>query len=97
MSLFPRVNLSIYDFMLDILSYVNYSGAMVGNRLQEVLKREKVSVYRLWKDLGIDQGQISRFFHGKQGLSMDKIEQIADYLDYDIVFVKRKSSRKGVK
>jgi transcriptional regulator with XRE-family HTH domain len=68
---------------------------MVGNRLREVLKREGVSVYRLWKDLGIDQGEMSRFFHGKQKISLGKLEQIVDYLDYDIKFVKRKHSRNG--
>jgi len=68
---------------------------MVGNRLIEVLRREKVSRYRLWKDLAIDQGEMSRFFHGKQNISLVKLEQIADYLGYDLELVKRKHSRKG--
>jgi transcriptional regulator with XRE-family HTH domain len=72
-----------------------YAGGMVGNRLREVLKGEGVTAYRLWKDLGIDQGMLSRFFRGKQNLSLRKLEQIADYLGYDIQFVKRKRSRKG--
>ena len=69
----------------------------MGNRLREILTREEVSAYRLWKDLGIDKGQLSRFFHGKQNISMDKLEQIADYLGYDILLVKRRQSRKGGK
>jgi transcriptional regulator with XRE-family HTH domain len=68
---------------------------MVGNRLREVLKREGVSAYRLWKVLEVDQGQMSRFLQGKQNISLDKLEQIADYLGYDIELVKRKHSRKG--
>ena len=67
----------------------------MGNRLREVLRREKVSRYRLWKDLRIDQGEMSRFFHGKQNISLVKLEQIADYLGYDLELVKRKHSRKG--
>lgn len=67
----------------------------MGNRLREVLRREKVSRYRLWKNLGIDQGEMSRFFHGKQNISLVKLEQIADYLGYDLELVKRKHSRKG--
>ena len=82
-------------FLVDNLSTLCYDGAMVGNRLREVLKREGVSAYRLWKDLGIDKGELSRFFHGKQNISLPKLEQIADYLGYDIEFVKRKRSRKG--
>ena len=69
----------------------------MGNRLREILRREKVSRYRLWKDLGMDQGEMSRFFHGKQYISLPKLEQIAEYLGYDIQFVKRRHSRKGGK
>jgi transcriptional regulator with XRE-family HTH domain len=83
------------NLVLDILSSFCYDGGMVGNRLRGVLKREGVSAYRLWKDLGIDQGEMSRFFHGKQNISLPKLEQIADYLGYDIEFVKRSHSRKG--
>jgi len=68
---------------------------MMGNRLREILNREKVSAYRLWRDLGIDQGQLSRFFQGKQNISLEKLAQIADYLGYEIAFVKRGRSRKG--
>jgi len=81
--------------LVDKLSTFLYDGGMVGNRLREVLKREGVSAYRLWKVLEIDKGQLSRFFHGKQNISLPKLEQIADYLGYDIEFVKRKHSRKG--
>jgi transcriptional regulator with XRE-family HTH domain len=83
--------------MLDKLTSIEYDGFMMGNRLREVLKREKVTAYRLWKDLGIDQGQLSKFFHGKQNISLEMLEQIAGYLGYDLVLVKRKKSRKGGK
>lgn len=70
-------------------------GFMIGNRLKEVLKREEMTAYRLWKDLGIDRGQLSRFFHGKVNISLEMLESIADYLGYDLVLVKRKRSKKG--
>lgn len=70
---------------------------MMGNRLREVLKREGVTAYRLWKDLGIDQGEMSRFFHGKQNISLEMLEQIADHLGYDLMLVKRKQPMKGGK
>jgi transcriptional regulator with XRE-family HTH domain len=68
---------------------------MMGNRLQEVLKREGVTVYRLWKDLGIDKGQLSRFVNGKQNISIDSLELIANYLGYDIAFVKKAETVPG--
>ncbi len=70
---------------------------MLGNRLRKVLQREKVTAYRLWKDLDIDQGQLSKFFHGKVNISLEMLEQITDYLGYDLVLVKRKRPRKGGK
>ena len=68
---------------------------MMGNRLKDIVEREKVTAYRLWKDLGIDQGQLSKFFQGEANVSLKKLEQIADYLGYDLQWVKRKPSRKG--
>ena len=68
---------------------------MMGNRLKEVLGREGVTAYRLWKDLGIDQGQLSRFFSGKVNISLEMLERIANYLHYDLVLVKRARPKKG--
>ncbi len=69
----------------------------MGNRLKEVLEREGVTAYRLWKDLGIHQSQLSKFFHGKVNISLEMLEQIADYLHYDLVLVKRARPGKGGK
>ena len=82
---------------LDKYTSMVYASDMVENRLRDILTREGVTAYRLWKDLGIDQGQLSRFFKGVNNISLDKLEQIADYLGYDITFVKRQHPRKGGK
>ncbi len=83
--------------MLDELSSNCYDGLMMGNRLREVLKREEVTAYQLWRELDIDQGELSRFFKGKQNISLGMLERIADHLGYDLVLVKRKRPRKGGK
>ena len=69
----------------------------MGNRLKEVLEREGVTAYRLWKDLGIDQGQLSKFFNGKVNISLELLERIADYLQYNLVLLKRVQPKKGGK
>ena len=69
----------------------------MGNRLREILNREKITAYRLCKDLEIDQGQLSRFMNGKVNISLNLLEQIAGYLGYDLLLVKRQTSRKGGK
>lgn len=68
---------------------------MMGNRLKDIIEREKVSAYRISKDLGLDKGHLSRVLNGKAEYSLEKLTVIADYLGYDIEFVKRKPSRKG--
>jgi transcriptional regulator with XRE-family HTH domain len=83
--------------VLDKYESMVYTSDMVGNRLRDILTREGVTAYRLWKDLGINQSQLSRFFKGVSNISLDKLEQITDYLGYDITFVKRKHPRKGGK
>jgi transcriptional regulator with XRE-family HTH domain len=83
--------------MLDKHTSIHYDGGMMGNRLKEVLKREGVTAYRLWKDLGIDQGQLSKFFNEKVNISLELLERIADYLNYDVVLVKRQRPKKGGK
>jgi transcriptional regulator with XRE-family HTH domain len=68
---------------------------MMGNRLKNIMRREKISAYRLSKDLDIDKGNLSKFLNGKANYSLEKLTLIADYLGYDIEFVKRRPSRKG--
>ncbi len=83
--------------MLDKYLSTRYDGLMMGNRLREVLKREEVTAYQLWRELDVDQGELSRFFKGKQNISLKMLERIADHLGYDLVLVKRKRPRKGGK
>ncbi len=83
--------------MLDKLSTNCYDELMMGNRLREVLNREGVTAYRIWKDLGIHQSQLSKFFNGKVNISLEMLERIADYLNYDVVLVKRQRPKKGGK
>jgi transcriptional regulator with XRE-family HTH domain len=70
---------------------------MMGNRLREILNKEGVTAYRIWKDLGIDQGEMSKVLNGKQNLTVSRLEMVADYLGYDLVFVKRKGSKQNKK
>jgi len=65
----------------------------MGNRLKHIMKREKVTAYRICKDLGINQGHFSRFIKGEASFSLERLEKIADYLDYDLEMVKRRPSR----
>jgi len=67
----------------------------MGNRLKDIIEREKISAYRISKDLGLDKGHLSKVLNGKAEYSIERLTMIADYLGYDIEFVKRKPSKKG--
>jgi len=83
-----------FNLILDNYTSSYYTDPMMGNRLKDIMEREKVTAYRLWKDLGIDQGQLSKYFQGEVSISLQKLEQIAHYLGYDLKLVKRRTSRK---
>lgn len=68
---------------------------MMGDRLKDIMRREKISAYRVSKDLALDKGHLSKFLNGKASYSWEKLAMIADYLGYDIDFVKRTPSKKG--
>lgn len=68
---------------------------MMGNRLKDIIEREKISAYKISKDLGLDKSHLSKVLNGKTEYSLKKLTIIADYLGYDIEFVKRKPSKKG--
>ena len=68
---------------------------MMGNRLKNIIEREKISAYRFSKDLGLDKGHLSKVLNGKAEYSIERLTMIADHLGYDIEFVKRKPSKKG--
>ena len=60
---------------------------MLRDRLKGVLKQKKVSGYRLWKELKVNQGQLSRFLNGKGSISLKNLERIARYLGCEITIL----------
>jgi len=49
--------------------------------------------YRLSKETGIDQAQLSRFFNHKEGLSMVNLERLTEALDLEIIVRPRRISK----
>jgi transcriptional regulator with XRE-family HTH domain len=57
--------------------------------LKEILKKEGVKNCQVCRNLKINEGQLSCFFSGKKGISIKKLEQIVDFLDYEILLFKK--------
>ena len=51
--------------------------------------------YRIAKDTGISQTQLSRLMSGERGLSIDALERLADYLELEITIRPKQRRRKG--
>lgn len=50
--------------------------------------------YRIAKESGVTAGQLTRLMSGERGLSVQNLEQLADYLGLEIT-IKPKRRRKG--
>ena len=72
---------------------------MLAKLLEEITRAIEASGntrYRIAKDTGIAQSQLSRFMHGDAGLGVEAIERLADYLELEIIIRPRRGrSRKS--
>ena len=50
-------------------------------QLRHAISRSPASCYRISKQTGISEGQLSRFMHGKVGLSLAAIDRLVEYLE----------------
>jgi len=60
------------------------------NQIKFAISEKNISAYQLAKDTGINEGQLSRFFNHKVDLSLKKVNQILEYLGYDLMIQPRK-------
>ena len=60
----------------------------------EAIEASDKTRYRIAKDTGISQAQLSRLMSGERGLSIDTLERLADYLELKITFLPKSRQRK---
>lgn len=59
-------------------------GMPISEQIREALIGSGLSRYRISKDLGISQAQLSKFVNGKAGLSLTALDRLADFLGLEI-------------
>ena len=65
------------------------------DQIRSVIESSDVTRYRIAKDLGIDQGQMSRLMNGQSSLSLEALERLCDYLGLEIIIQpKQRRSKK---
>ena len=68
--------------------------ARVLDAICDAIEASDKTRYRIAKDTGISQTQLSRLMSGERGLSIDALELLADYLGLEII-MRPKRRRKG--
>jgi transcriptional regulator with XRE-family HTH domain len=64
------------------------------DQLRRAIEGSGKSRYEIAKETGIDEATLSRFMHGKGGLSMDGWDLITGYLRLDLVAATRPRTKK---
>ena len=67
--------------------------ATILDSLRRAIEASKKSRYQLWRETGIDQGQLSRLMQGKSGLSVDSLERLAKALGLKITITPKRKGR----
>ena len=62
--------------------------------IRDAIERSDATRYRIAQDTGISEGHLSRLMSGERGLSVESIEQLAEYLDLEIVIRPKRRNRK---
>ncbi len=68
----------------------------VNNTLRAAIEKSEKSRYRLSKETGIEQSQLSRFMYGTAHIGVERIEELAKALGYELIMRKRVKKRRNV-
>ncbi len=66
-------------------------------QIRKAIEASDKTRYRLWKETGIAQSQLSRLMTGQEGLSYENLEHLAEALGLEIIIrpTKRKTAKRG--
>jgi len=65
------------------------------DQLRQAIEAGPKSRYQIAKETGLDEGLLSRFVHGKSGLSIPSIDKLCECLGLEIRQVRRPRATKG--
>ena len=53
--------------------------------VREALRTAEKSRYRIAKETGLSETALGLFLHGHRGMTLDRLEYLADYLNLEII------------
>jgi len=69
--------------------------AKLSDQLRQAINTSGKTRYRLWQETGIAQAVLSKFMHGKGGLSTDGWDKLAKALRLKLVAREQQTAPKG--
>lgn len=79
----------------DTVTPMRTKHAKLSDRLREAVRGGGKSRYQISKETGIDEATLSRFVHGKGGLSMEGIDAVAECLGLELTPTEQPRAKKG--
>jgi transcriptional regulator with XRE-family HTH domain len=64
-------------------------------QLREAIEAGPKTRYQIAKETGLDEGLLSRFVHGKSGLSVSSIDKLCECLGLELRPFERTRAKKG--
>ncbi|MCA9030825.1 MAG: helix-turn-helix transcriptional regulator [Planctomycetaceae bacterium] len=52
----------------------------LSDQLRTLIRESGITRYKIWRDTGVSQSLLSKFMSGAQGLSLEKIDVLCEYL-----------------
>jgi transcriptional regulator with XRE-family HTH domain len=71
--------------------------SQIFDTIRKAIEASDKTRYRLSKETGIDQAQLSRLMSGKEGVSVENLERLAEALGLEIVIHPKMAERKAEK
>lgn len=68
--------------------------AQILDDVRKAIQASAKSRYRIWKETGISQPQLSKLMRGERGLSIEALERLAECLGLEIV-IRPKDGQEG--
>lgn len=59
----------------------------IQEQIKQIIALKNITPYRISKDTGISESQLSRFLSNQVNLSLNKFIQLVEYLEYEIKII----------
>ena len=81
--------------MLCLVKSIRYNNNMseIRKAIREAVEADERSRYRLAKETGISEPMLCLFMQGKRGMTLDRLELLADHLNLEITIRPRRRKK----